>query len=277
MSNSPDNRLTQRLAELRSRGELALAPYVTAGDGGLERTAAVLRACDQAGAGCIELGMPFSDPSADGPVLRAAAGRSLARGTRWDDVVGLGPELRSAGGQVPLCLFTYAGPLFAVGPERAVAQLRDAGFDGLLVPDLPVEELEPIARLAHAANLCLIPFAAPGSGPVRVAAATELGSGFLYAIPRAGVTGQASGLGDGVLRQLADVRAASRLPIGVGFGISTHSQVAALQGVAELAICGTEFVSRLHAAGPDPLHAAQAAQDFLNELRGHVPSPNPTS
>ncbi len=272
MSALVDNRLTQRLADLQRSGALALAPYLTAGDGGLERTAAVLRALERAGAGCIELGMPFSDPSADGPVLRAAAERSLAGGTRWADVLELGRALRDDGGEVPLCLFTYAGPLFAVGPERAMEQLRAAGFDGLLVPDLPLEELEPIAGLARAANLCLIPFAAPGSGPLRVAAASELGSGFLYAIPRAGVTGGASGFGSRVLAELAAVRAASRLPIGVGFGISSRAQVAALEGLAELAICGTELVSRLHAAGPNPLHAASAAHELLLELRGHAPN-----
>jgi tryptophan synthase alpha chain len=267
------NRLNSRLSTLRAQKRCGLAPYVTAGDGGMETTLAVLRALDQAGASCIELGLPFSDPVADGPVLQAASERAIAAGASFDRVLDLIARFRREApvGDVPIVLMGYANPLLRRGWEASCAALAEAGADGVLVADVPIEEGAPLAAAAEKAGITAIFFAAPTTGDERLAAAVRLSRGFLYAIGRLGVTGARVDV-DPTQRAFLDrVRAAAGdLPVAVGFGLSTAEQVRAVAAHADLAIVGSAMVDRIHraftASGGDRESAARAAGDFAREL-----------
>jgi tryptophan synthase alpha chain len=247
-----------------------------AGDGGLDRTLALLRALDTAEGGppaAIELGVPFTDPIADGPLLRAAADRALAAGTTLTGVLELVWRYRAGGGKTPLYCFSYANPLIARGASEGAKRLLDSGFDGALVPDLPLEEWRPFAEAQLDLGLAPIPFCAPTTSPKRLAAALELGRGFLYAIARLGITGSSTAVSAELLARLDDLSAASPIPVGVGFGLRTRDAVAALAGHADLAIVGSALVDTIHraalAAGPgSPTErAATAARHFLTRLQ----------
>jgi len=270
-------RLERRLAELRASGVRGVLPYVTAGAGGLETTLEVLRALERGGAAGIELGLPFSDPIADGPSLQAAAQRALEAGTTLDGVLDTVRRFR-AESDLPLVLMTYANPLVRRGLGRACAMLADAGLDGVLVVDLPVEESPPLLAAAEAAELAPVFFASPTSDDDRIRAAVRASRGYLYAIGRLGVTGRRTELDGATLAFLRRVRTlAGDLPVAAGFGIATAEQVRAVTAEADLAIVGTALVERIHrAAGargrPDPVAAARAAEEFLRSL-SPVPTP----
>ena len=262
------NRLEQAVAGLVAEGRCGLAPYVTAGDGGLDLTLDVLHALEEAGASCVELGVPFSDPIADGPVLQAAAQRALDAGTTVDGILDLVRRFRAGGGTLPILFFSYSNPLFVRGLEGAARELADAGADGLLVPDLPVEEMGPWSGAATAAGLAPVGFVTPTTSDARVARAAEASRGFVYVIGRTGITGARTELGDAATQEfLGRVAARSCLPLGVGFGIRSADQVAAVAPHAALAIVGSALVQHLFEArsqGGDP---AQAARGFLDGLR----------
>ncbi len=262
-------RLVKALAPYGGRERIGIAPYVTAGDGGLALTLDVLHALEEAGASCVELGVPFSDPIADGPVLQAAAQRALAAGTTLEGILELVERFRSAGGELPLLLFSYANPLFSLGIEGAARALSQAGLDGLLVPDLPVEELEPWSLLAREAELAPIGFVTPTTSPERMARTAAASRGFLYVIGRTGVTGATTDLaGGGVLALLERVRATVELPLGVGFGIKSAAQVRALAPQAALAIVGSALVDHLHRVRVEGGEVAAAAAAFVRALAG---------
>ena len=266
------NRLEQRTAELRSADRRGLAPFVTAGDGGPETTVAVLRALDRAGVACVELGLPFSDPIADGPVLQAASERALTAGTNFEVALQILRELRSTS-DLPVALMSYANPLLRRGLERACRDLAQAGADALLVADLPFDEGDELVRAARAAGLSPIFFAAPTSPDERIARAAGMSRGFLYAIGRTGVTGRPTEL-DGTSRAFLERvrRAAGELPVALGFGIASPAQVRAASREADLVVVGSALVERVHReAGGDPAAAARAAGDFVRELIGGLP------
>jgi len=266
-----ENRLEQRLAGLRAEGRTGLAPYVTAGDGGLDTTFAILRAADACGAACVELGVPFTDPIADGPVLQAAANRALEAGTTLRGIFGLVAKLRRAGSELPIALFSYANPLVRLGWKEAAERSAEAGVDAWLVPDLVPEEAEEMRGAALEHGIAPIFFVAPTSSPERIAAAAAASRGFLYAIGRVGVTGSRTELDAATLDFLATVRAAAGdLPLAVGFGLSTANQVAAVTQHADLAIVGSAFVQRIRRtfdrAGHFTGAAAEEAIAYLHEL-----------
>ena len=262
------NRLEAAVAELVDRGACGLAPYVTAGDGGLSRTLDVLHALEEAGAACVELGVPFSDPIADGPILQAAAQRSLEAGTSVDGILDLVARFRAAGGGLPILLFSYSNPLFVRGIAGAAQELAAAGADGLLVPDLPVEEMGPWSEAAVAAGLAPVGFVTPTTTEARVLRAAEASRGFVYVIGRTGITGARTDLADAATQSfLARVKQASRLPLGVGFGIHSADQVAAITPHATLAIVGSALVQHLHEAVEAGGDVPAAAGDFLARLR----------
>ena len=266
------NRLCERLQRDRQAGRSGIAPYVTAGDGGLETTRAVLEALEAGGASCVELGIPFSDPIADGPVLQAAAQRALDAGTRLADVLDLCRDFRAAGGELPIALFSYANPLVRMGWQEAAHRSATAGVDAWLVPDMIPEEADGMRAACETSGLAPIFFVAPTSSTERIAAAATASRGFLYTIGRVGVTGSETELDAETLAFLQRVRAASPLPVAVGFGLRTAAQVEAVTRHADLAIVGSAFVDRLRrafdAAGGDPAAAAYEATNYLNELRG---------
>ena len=266
---TPGNRL--------EHGVRGLAPYVTAGDGGLETTLEVLRALATVrGVACVELGLPFSDPIADGPVLQAAHERALAARTTFGGVLECLGKFR-AESALPVVVMTYANPVLRRGWKNACRAIADAGGDGLLVADLPVEEGSEMATAAEESGLCPIFFVAPTTSEERMRRAISASRGFVYAIGRFGVTGSATRLDGSAEEFLRRVRAAARgLPVAVGFGIATAQDVAAATRAADVAIVGSALVQRVHAAferaGGRSEAAAEAARTFATELcRGLEP------
>jgi tryptophan synthase alpha chain len=271
-------RLRERLESLRASGRKGLAPYVTAGDGGMATTVAVLRALDRAGAACVELGVPFSDPIADGPILQAAAERALAAGTTLDRILEAVRVVRAGSkgappSEMPIVLFSYANPLVRRGWKQAALMAADAGIDGWLVPDLPVEEAEAMRSCALEEDLAPIFFVAPTTSETRIRAAASASRGFLYAIGRFGVTGARTGLDERALAFLARVRAMTELPLAVGFGIQTCEQVQSVLKHADLAVVGSALVQHIHEAcsewrdeGKRASAAAGAARALFDQL-----------
>ncbi len=250
MTGLDRNRLVRTTAGLLANGSTGVAPYLTAGDGGFARTVLLLEAVERAGAACVELGVPFSDPIADGPVLQAAAARALDGGATLDGVIRCVRDYRAGGGALPLICFSYLNPLLSGGVEARLDELAEAGFDGLLVPDLPVEESDALAEAARRRGLTLSLFCAPTTSPDRLAEAARQTTGFLYVVGRVGVTGRSTAVGDEIGDYLGAVRvAAPRVPLGLGFGLRTPEQVASLCGRAELAIVGSALVDAIHRAG----------------------------
>lgn len=271
-----DNRLVEMTRRLRAGGQTAIAPYLTAGDGGLERTLELLFAAERAGAACIELGVPFSDPIADGPILQAAALRGLEAGASLDLIEAMVIEFRRRGGEVPILAFSYLNPLLggstSLGLTGRMDSLAGAGFDGLLIPDLPLEEAPVVSDAAAERGLATVLFAAPTTSDERVARAAEATGGFLYVLGRTGVTGRATTMTTTSDDYLARVRRlAGDVPLGVGFGIKTRAQVEAVGQHAELAIVGSALVQSIHEAATgaaDPISAAaERAEAFLLGLQ----------
>lgn len=257
--------ISDRFQSLRSRSGCALIPFITAGDPDLETTAKALRILDRSGADIIELGVPYSDPLADGPVIQAAATRALAGGTKLDDVLkmveGIIPELRS-----PIVLFTYYNPILNRGIENFLAQLSKAGVSGLVVPDLPLEEAEGLLKPAAELGIDVVLLVAPTSSKERIEAIAKKSQGFIYLVSVTGVTGIRSGLESRVGDLLKQMRELTDKPIGVGFGISTpeHAQQVKDWG-ADAAIVGSAFVKRL--ADGTPEQGLKAIEEFCLNLK----------
>lgn len=264
-STMQGGRLSAELAALDASRSLGLAPYFCAGDGGLERTAALLRAAERAGASCVELGLPAADPIADGPVLQAAHERALSAGTTRRDVLGLVRELRADGCELPVILMAYASSLFGPGSEAFFAEAAESGCDAVLVPDLALEEAPPLWRIARARGLETVGFAAPNAGLDRwLAAARE--NALLYTVGRAGVTGRATHLDGSLGERCANFTSQSATPLCVGFGLRSRKQLEALGDRVRLAAVGTALVSLYLDTDSIPTGAARVA-DFLQSLR----------
>ncbi len=250
---------------LRDRGECALIPYITAGDPDLDTTAKALRILDRCGANVIELGVPYSDPLADGPVIQAAATRSLQRGTTLSKVLDVVKSVRPEI-QAPIILFTYYNPILNVGTETFFQRIAEAGVQGLVVPDLPLEEVEPMLDQANAANIEITLLVAPTSPLERIKAIAEKSQGFIYLVSVTGVTGMRTQVGSRVEELLNELRTVTDKAIGVGFGISQpeHAQQVMEWG-ADAVIVGSAFVKRL--AESNPGHGLQAIESFCRSLK----------
>lgn len=235
-------RIGATLAALRARGEVALVPFLVAGDPDLDTTRALLLAAAEAGADCIELGVPFSDPTADGPVIQRAGMRALRQRTSLRQILELVAELRRGGFTTPLVLFGYYNPIFHYGPAQLVEDARRAGVDGLLVVDLPPEEADELWRPARAAGLDIIFLLAPTSDRRRVKAVLGKASGFIYFVSMTGVTGSKAVDTGEVEALVRALRPQCRLPIGVGFGISTPEQAREIAGYADAVVVGSAIV-----------------------------------
>ncbi|MEN9221403.1 MAG: tryptophan synthase subunit alpha [Thermostichus sp. BF3_bins_97] len=254
--------ITARFQHLQ--GEKALIPYLTAGDPDLAVTFAALQVLDQNGADLIELGVPYSDPLADGPVIQAAATRALSRGVTLSAIL---QGLSQLSLQAPLILFTYYNPIHQIGIPNFMHQLRAAGCAGLVVPDLPLEEAEPLRQAAQTEGLDLILLVAPTSPIARMQQIAQHSSGFIYLVSTTGVTGERATLAERIPALLQQLRQQTSLPIGVGFGISSPEQARqiALWG-ADAAIVGSAFVQRL-AQAPTPEQGLQHIGHFCRDLK----------
>lgn len=236
---------------LRQRGECALIPFLTAGDPDLATTAEALRILDRAGADLIELGVPYSDPLADGPVIQAAATRALQKGVKLDDVLAIVREVHQDIA-APIILFTYYNPIFYQGVEVFLDKIKAAGVKGLVVPDLPLEESDRLLEATAERGLELILLVAPTSSPERQTAIAKKSQGFVYLVSVTGVTGVRTEVGSRVEALLAGMRQVTDKPIGVGFGISQPEQAEQVKAWgADAVIVGSAMVKRLAEGTPD--------------------------
>ncbi len=244
--------IAEAFARLRREGRRGFVPFITAGDPDLAKTRALIIELARAGATVVELGVPFSDPMADGPVIQRASERALRHGVGVADVLALVADARRET-DVPLMLFSYYNPLLQFGHERLCAEAQRAGVDGLLVTDLAPEEAEDFAAVLARHALDLIFLVAPTSTDTRLAMVAARATGFIYAISRAGVTGARDALSAEAQRLVARVRKVSPLPIAVGFGISTRAQVAEVWRYADAAVVGSALVAEIarQADAPD--------------------------
>ena len=253
-------RISLRFAELRASGELGIIAYITAGDPSLDATYKFVLALAEAGADVIELGIPFSDPLADGPTIQRASERALKAGTTLPGVIELVRRLRDSS-QVPLILFGYYNPIFQMGVEKFAAAASSAGADGVLVTDLTPEESVDYRCVLAAHHLDTVFLGAPTSTDERLSAIAAVTTGFLYLISRTGVTGAKDALPDELPALLRRARAITNLPIAVGFGISLPGHVAVLGGLADAAVIGSALVSEIeNAKSVDAAATALAAR-----------------
>jgi tryptophan synthase alpha chain len=245
------SRLTATFDRLRQDGRYGLVTYITAGDPDLERSGEILVALESAGASVLEIGVPFSEPVADGPVIQRSIERALASGTTLSAVIDLIARVRPRL-SAPLVLFSYANPIFRLGVDRFTETAARAGVDGVLVLDLPIEEAEEVHTSLARGGIDMIFLLAPTTSPERIRKTAALGSGFLYAISRLGVTGARASLPPGARDLVNRIRAESRLPVALGFGISHPDQVREAGRLADAAVVGSSLVSIIAAAGDGP-------------------------
>jgi tryptophan synthase alpha chain len=269
------SRLDETFARLRARGERALLPYFMAGDPSLADTRRLMIEAARRGADVVELGVPFSDPLADGPVIQRAGTRALAGGATvarvLETVAGLRAEI-----DVPIVLLTYYNPVLAFGLKAFARTAVDAGVDGAIVADMPPEESDPLGAEATAAGLDLVYMIAPTSTLARVRLIARKSRGFIYVVSLTGVTGERQQLPADMATQIAAIRRETAMPVCVGFGISTPAQVATVGRVADGAAVGSAIVRLVEArAGSSTL--VDDVGKFIAELKAPLREPLPTS
>jgi len=235
-------RLDEAFARMRLEGRPGLVTYTTAGDPDLPRSAAILKALDRAGADVLEVGVPFSDPLADGPVIQRATERALAAGGNLRSALAMIAELR-AEIAAPIVIFSYANPLLRMGVREFAGRAASAGVDGVLALDLPIEEAGEFRETVAAAGIDTIFLLSPTTTQERVKRAAELGSGFLYGISRLGVTGARDQVSSGAAEMVRRIRSHTTLPIALGFGVSRPEHVAEIGVYADAAVVGSALVS----------------------------------
>lgn len=260
--------VSERMNALRDRGQCALIPYITAGDPDLDTTAKALRVLDRSGADLIELGVPYSDPLADGPVIQAASTRSLGRGTRLDDVLKIvrqvSPEL-----QAPIILFSYYNPILNLGIETFLKTIADAGVKGLVVPDLPLEETENLIQPGLEYGIELTLLVAPTSPTERIEAIARRSQGFIYLVSVTGVTGMRTAVESRVQDLLMGLHSVTDKPVAVGFGISQVGHAhQVMEWGADAVVVGSAFVKRL--ADGSPAQGLQAIESFCRSLKAAI-------
>lgn len=239
------SRIESVFADLAKRGRKALIPYITAGDPHPQHTVGFMHALVEAGADVLELGVPFSDPMADGPVIQLACERALVHHTSLRGVIGMVAEFRKTDSKTPVVLMGYLNPVEAMGLATFAKAARDAGVDGVLIVDLAVEEAPEFAPTLRAAGLDCIFLLAPTSPAARIRAAAELASGYLYYVSLKGVTGAATLDVASVKEKVAEIRGITGIPIAVGFGIRDAASAAAVSAVSDGVIVGSALVSEI--------------------------------
>jgi tryptophan synthase alpha chain len=260
------SRIAETFARLRAEGRVALMPYVTVGFPERESTLAIVPALEAAGAALFELGVPFSDPLADGATIQRSAQRALANGVTLADCLAAVRALRERGVAAPLLLMGYYNPLLRYGVARACAALAEAGGDGWIIPDMPPEESDDLQAAAAAHGLDLIMFVAPTTPEERVAQIAARATGFIYVVSLTGVTGARQSMAANLGEVLARVRRHTDLPLVVGFGISSAAHVAEVARIADGAIVGSALIA--HLEGLDPAAVAAGSAAFVRDLLG---------
>ena len=258
------NRIEERFALLKREGKKGLVVYIGAGDPNLDATRRLALAFDAAGVDILELGVPFSDPLADGLVNQLAAQRGLESGTTPPKLLATIAAIRRES-QIPIVLYIYFNLIHRVGMERFIQEAKEAGVDGLLVLDLPPEECDTYETLMKAAGLCHIYLVAPTTPPERMELIVKRGAGFIYYISREGVTGMQSQVATNLESQVAKIRSFTNLPIAVGFGVSNPEQAALVAQTAEAVVVGSAIVNQIAAHGQSPELVGKVG-DFVKAL-----------
>lgn len=257
------NSVPECFESLRAKSQCALIPFITAGDPDLETTAKALEILAANGADLIELGVPYSDPLADGPVIQAASTRALQKGVRFEDVLAL---VASTKVTTPIILFTYCNPILARGIDNFLAQIATAGVKGLVVPDLPLEEAEKLIKPAEAHGIAVTLLVTPNTPLERIKAIAAQSQGFIYLVTVTGVTGVRTQVASQVQDLLSTLRSVTEKPVGVGFGISTPAQAQQVSAWgADAVIVGSAFVKRL--ANGNPQESLKELEDFCQSLK----------
>lgn len=259
------SRIAATFAQLKQQGRTGLVTFITAGDPAPELTVPLMHALVEGGADVLELGVPFSDPMAEGPVIQRACERALKFGIGMQDVLGYVREFRKTNQSTPVVLMGYANPIERMGAEAFVANCRDAGADGAIVVDYPPEECEEFAAQMRAAGLDLIFLLAPTSTPARIAQVARVGSGFCYYVSLKGVTGAGHIDTADVARRVAAIREHVTLPVGVGFGIRDAATAKALSEVADAVVIGSRIIQELENTPRE--QAVDAVRTFVSGIR----------
>jgi tryptophan synthase alpha chain len=243
-------RIQSLFDRLKHENRAALIAYITAGDPTPERTPAIVQALERGGVDLIELGVPFSDPIADGPVIQLASDRALKSGTTVPKVLEMARQIRAAS-EIPLLLFTYMNPVLRYGLDKLAADAKAAGIDGCLLTDLSVEEADRYVVTMRSAGLDTVFLAAPTSTDGRLKLVAKFSTGFVYLVSRTGVTGERAALSDSVAPLVNRMRSATTLPLAVGFGISTPDQASAVAKIADGVVVGSAIVRMIEKQASD--------------------------
>ncbi|WP_371258404.1 tryptophan synthase subunit alpha [Magnetospira sp. QH-2] len=268
--NRPETRLARRFAALKQENRAGLVAFVTAGDPDRERSQAILDGLPKAGADIIELGMPFSDPMADGPAIQASSQRALASGMTLRGTIDMVRSFRNTDSDTPIVLMGYFNPIYVYGVETFLKDAREAGVDGFIVVDLPPEEEREFCVPCLEAGLNFIYLTTPTTDDKRLPAVVEKASGFVYYVSITGITGTASAAASDVAAAVDRIRGHTDLPVAVGFGVKTPQQAAEIARVADAAVVGSALVGRVveNLESGDPVAAVlDLTRDLANGVR----------
>ncbi|TAL27163.1 MAG: tryptophan synthase subunit alpha [Nitrospirae bacterium] len=258
----PVNRIEKTFKKLRTQNKKAFIPYIMAGDPSLEKTKELVVLLEECGADIIELGVPFTDPLADGPTIQRAAERALKNGVTLRKVIALVKDLRVKT-KVPLVLMTYYNPVFKYGEEKFINDAKDAGVDGVIIPDLPPDEAGELIKTAKKADLATIFLLAPTSTEDRIKKVATASKGFIYYVSMTGITGAQILLDDSIGKSINNIRRITDKPVAVGFGVSTPDEARAVSGVSDGVIVGSAIVRKIQ-------EAPEGLRDFILKLREAV-------
>ena len=265
------NRIDKKFQELRQQGVSAFMPYVCAGDPNPELTPKLFLTLEEAGADLIELGVPFSDPIADGPTIQRASERALKHRISLQQILEIVKTLRQQT-DIPIALMSYYNPIFRMGEQAFCKAAQEAGVDGVIVPDLPPEEAQPLLEVAPRYNLATIFLVAPTSSPKRMQLVASVSTGFVYCVSVTGVTGARATLSDEVAPMIAELRKHTDKPISVGFGISTSEQATQVAQIADGVIVASAIINIAEECMDDETKLLTAVKQFASELAAGVKS-----
>ena len=259
------NRIDKKFQELRHQDARAFMPYLCAGDPTPELTSKILLTLEEAGADLIELGVPFSDPIADGPTIQRASERALTHHISLQQILEMVATLRTQT-DIPIALMSYYNPIFRMGEEAFCKAAQDAGVDGVIVPDLPPEQAQPLLEIAPNYNLATIFLVAPTSPSERMQLIASVSTGFVYCVSVTGVTGARAMLSDEVAPMIAELRKHTDKPISVGFGVSTPDQATQVAQIADGVIVGSAIVNVIEEHINDEAKLLTAVKQFASDL-----------
>ncbi|MEI6322329.1 MAG: tryptophan synthase subunit alpha [bacterium] len=258
------NRIDSLFKQLKTTGRTAMIAYITGGDPSLEISAKIAVALEGAGVDLLELGVPFSDPLADGATIQAAANRALTAGATVSGIIDLVREIRKTS-QIPIVLFAYLNPVYIYGFAKFQADAAKAGADGLLLLDLPPQEASLNTELASSTGLKTIRLIAPTTPPERLKEITDASEGFIYYVSREGVTGEQTSLSTDIAERVQAIRALTKVPVAVGFGISNPEQAAIVAGLADGVVVGSAIVRKIAEYGNEP-DLPERIADFVRPI-----------